>query len=348
MPEPGVDFMFLDQIRHIVRNRSRKISLSLAFGGAAVMLVAASGGAAAANAAPGSTTSITFFSGSATFRVGGHTWSVSVANIGGAVHFTDIGIATGHETDDWTFNLTRSILTVNQRTGDATLNSRSSFAPVAFAKLKFTTNKRQKASCTKGSETIFSGSVSGSLTLIANHKGLKFQSAHVRFTGGLVSIDHGCITRIPPSPCAPGVWNNGSPTVNASGTAQALPGERTTFVASIFETINLKAPTGATVNIGVAASENKPVFNSTKKTLQVSARGVISGAALITASGPPAVNSFPCVLGGKHFKARDVTYTAKFASPKGSQFQARSIVVGLLRAPRSGFSLFDIITLKRA
>lgn len=339
--------MFLDQISRMVHDRSRTVPFSLAFVGAAVLLAAAPGGAAIANAAPASTTSITFLSGSATFKVGGHSWSVSVTNIAGAVHLTDIGIRTGHETDDWDFNLTRSILSVNQRTGNATLNSRSSFAPVAFVNLKFTTTKRHKASCTSGSETIFSGTVSGSLTLIANHKGLRFQSAHVRFTGGSISIDHDCLTRTPPSPCAPGVWGIGSPAVNAAGTAQALPGERTTFVASIFENVNLKAPAGAMLNIGVAGPSGKPVFNSSKKTLQVSARGVISGAALMKASGSPAVNSFPCVLGGKHFKARDVTYTASFTSPKGRQFQARSIVAGLLKAPRSGFCLFDIITLKR-
>lgn len=336
--------MFSDQI---VRYRSRTVSRSLALAGAALGLVASLSGAAAADAAPAASTSITFLSGTATFRVGGHTWRVSVANIGGAVHFTEIGIATGHEIDSWDFNLARSILTVNQRTGDATLNSRSSFAPVAFVKLKFTTTRRHKASCTSGSETNFSGSVSGSLTLIANHRGLKFQSAHVRFTGGFLSIDHDCMTRIAPSLCAPGAWGIGSPHVNAAGTAQGLPGQRTAFVASIFETVNLKAPAGATRSISVSGSSNKPVFNSSKKTLQVSARGVISGAALMKASGPPAVNTFRCVLGGKHFKARDVTYTAKFASPKGRQFQARSIVAGLLKAPRSGFSLFDIVTLKR-
>lgn len=339
--------MFLHQASHMVRDQSRTLSRSLAFAGAAVLLVAAASGAAAANAAPARSTSIALFSGSATFRVGGHTWSVSVTNIGGVVHLTEIGIATGHETDGWDFNLARSILSVNQRTGDATLNSRNSFAPVAFVKLKFTTTKRRKASCTSGSETNFSGSVSGSLTLIANHRGLKFQSARARFTGGSISIDHDCIMRTPPSLCAPGTWGIGSPTVNVAGTAQAQPGQRTTFVASIFETVNLKAPAGAMHNIGVSGSSSKPVFNSSKRTLRLSARGVISGAALMKASGRPAVNSFPCVLGGKHFKASDVIYTARFASPKGRQFQARSIVAGLLKAPRSGFSLFDIITLKR-
>src|SRR5215472_10323409 len=115
--------MFLDQISHMVHDRSRTLSLSLALASAAVLLAAAPSGAAVANAAPASSTSITFFSGSATFRVGGHAWRVSVTNVGGVVHFTDIGIATGHETDSWDFNLARSILTVNQRTGNATLNS---------------------------------------------------------------------------------------------------------------------------------------------------------------------------------------------------------------------------------
>src|SRR5215469_18243705 len=110
--------MFLDQISHMVRDRSRKVSLSLALVGAAVLLVAVPSGAAAANAAPAAPTFISFFSGSATFRVGGHTWRVSVfTNNSPVVHFTDVGIATGHETDDWDFNLSRSILTVNQRTG---------------------------------------------------------------------------------------------------------------------------------------------------------------------------------------------------------------------------------------
>jgi len=306
------------------------------------------GGALAANAAPASSTFIFFSSGGATFKVGGHTWSVSVSSSSAAIHFSDITVATGHESDSWDFSSATSPLSVNQRTGDATFNSHNSFAPVAFVTLKFTTTKKSKASCASGSETVFSGKVSGSLSLIANNKGLKFKSTHVLFAGGSLSIDHGCVPHNIPSVCAPGVWGISTPSspVNAAGTAQGLPGVRTTFVVSIFETISLKAPKGATMSLGVVGSSNKPVFNSTKKTLQASARGVISGSVLIKASGPPAVNLFPCVLGGKHFTAHDAFYSAKFVSPLGGQFQTRSIVAGLLKAPRSGTCFFDIITLK--
>jgi hypothetical protein len=336
--------MFFHQNSHMARDRSRTVSRSLAVAGAAVLSAASLSGAAAANAAPATSTSFTFFSGNATFRVGGHAWRVSVFNFSD-LRSTAIGIDTGHENDQWTFNSSPSLLTVNQRTGDATFNAHNSFAPVAFVTLKFTTTKRHKASCTSGSETDFSGSVSGSLTLIAN-RGLTFKSAHAQFTGGSLSIDHGCVPPTAPLPCGPGIWSIGSPTVNASGTASGLPGQRT-FVASVFEHVHLKTPKGATIDIGVAASSNKPVFNSTKKTLQVSARGLISGSALFKASGPPAVSTSNCVQGGNHFKARDAFFSATFASPRGGEFQTRSIVAGLLKAPRSGVSFFDIMTFKR-
>jgi len=338
--------MFFHQNSHMARDRSRTAWRTLALAGAAILSVASLTGAAAANAAPATSTSFSFLSGSATFRVGGHAWRVSVLNFSD-IRSTAIEIDTGHENDQWSFPSSPSLLTVNQRTGNATFNAHNSFAPVAFVTLKFTATKRHKASCTSGSETDFSGSVSGSLTLIANNKGLKFKSAHAQFTGGSLSIDHGCVPPTAPLPCGPGVWSIGSPTVNAAGTASGVPGQRT-FVASVFEHVNLKAPKRASIDIGVAASSNKPVFNSTKKTLQVSARGVISGSALFKASGPPFVSISKCVLGGKHFKATDTSYTASFTSPRGGVFQTRTIVAGLLKAPRSGLSFFDIITFKRA
>jgi hypothetical protein len=337
--------MFFHQNNHMAHDRSRTLWRSLALAGAAVLSAASLSGAAAANAAPATSTSFAFLSGGATFRVGGHAWRVSVSN------FSDIGttgieIDTGHENDQWSFNSSPSLLTVNQRTGNATFNAHNSFAPVAFVTLKFTATKRHKATCTSGSETDFSGNVSGSLTLIAN-RALTFKSAHAQFTGGSLSIDHGCVPPTAPLPCGPGIWIIGSPTVNANGTASGVPGQRN-FVASVFENVKLKTPKGARIDIGVAASANKPVFNSTKKTLQESAQGVISGSVLFKASGPPSVTTSNCVLGSNHFKARDAVYPATFASPRGGEFQTRTIVAGLLKAPRSGVSFFDIMTFKRA
>src|SRR5712691_11050084 len=95
---------------------------------------------------------------------------------------------------------------------------------------------------------------------------------------------------------------------------------------------------GAVLLMDVLGTGKKPVFDSTKKKLHVSANrsSGISGSAVLTATRRPTVTTSRCTLMGKHYKAKDANYMGTYASPNGGQISARSILAGQLTLPRSG------------
>jgi hypothetical protein len=340
--------MFLDHLGRIIRGRSRGVSRTLVLAGAAVLALSPLGAAASASAAvPARAPAISFFAGVAKFTVGGHTWSLSISDLGVG---DEVGISTTHELDSWVFfSAPASNLTVNKKTGNATFNAHNSLAPIAFFDLTFHATSRTKEHCHSGSETIFRGRTTGSVTLVANHKGLKFKAAHASFSSPILTIDNGCSN---PSgsgstSCSAGSWNVGG-TVSARGPTPTLP-ERQTFTVGVSMFVELKSPAGTALLTDVLGTGKKPVFNSTKRKLQVNANhsSGISGSAVLTATRRPTLTTSRCTLNGKHYKANDANYMATYASPNGGQITARSILAGRLTLPRSGSASFDIITLKR-
>lgn len=336
---------FLDHLSRTARGRSLAASRPLVLAGIAVLSLAPFVSAASASAAPAARPpAISLFGGNATFRVGGHTWSLSIfvtSNV------TGIDLSTFHEVDGWNFlGVPKSDLKANASTGKATFDAHNAMAPVAFANLKFTPTSRHKASCHSGSETFFDGRLTGSISLVANHKGLKFKSAHVTFKGSSLDVDHQCVAPAGTAPCAAGIWSIGFTTV-ALGSSGGLPGRQTYFV-NTDKTVNLSAPKHATLTYEVFGSGTKPVFNSKRKSLSVKGTNVVKGSAVIVAQGAPTVTTFKCTLNHKKFKLRDASYFGNFTSPSGGQFQGRSIVGGLLKVARTGFGFFDVISLKRA
>lgn len=335
--------MFSDQFGRIARNRSRLVPGLLAVVGAAVLPLATVG-AAPANAAVAAPAQVSLSGSGATFHVAAHTWAMSVSVAGSVAIFS---VGTTHEFDAWTFGTWPATdFKANATTGNATFDSHNSFAPFAFVNLKFTAKSRRHESCSHGSETAVSGSISGSVTLVAANKGLKFKSAHVNFKSSTVFIDRNCV--LPPGPtiCTNGVWDIGGG-ANANGNTPGLPG-RQTYSMIVNKDVTLGRLKDAFIFSQIFANTSKPVFSATKKTLHVAGGGPISGSALLKATKSPVVNSFKCTLNGKHFKARDASYEGSFTSPKGGELQARSLVVGLIKVthtPKSD-SFFDIVTIK--
>ncbi len=298
---------------------------------------------------PARAPTISFFAGVAKFTVGGHTWSLSISDLGVG---DQVGISTTHELDSWVFfSAPASNLTVNKKTGNATFNAHNSLAPIAFFDLTFHATSRTKEHCHSGSETIFRGRTTGSVTLVANHKGLKFKAAHASFGSPVLAIDNGCSN---PSgsggstPCAAGSWNVGG-TVSARAQHRLCRNGRA-FTVGVSSFVELKSPAGAVLLMNVLGTGKKPVFNNTKRKLQVNANhsSGISGSAVLTATRRPTLTTSRCTLNGKHYKATDANYMGTYASPQGGQISARSILAGQLTVPRSGTASFDIITLKRA
>ena len=338
--------MFSDRFGRTARKRSRLVPGLLTVVGAAVLPLATIGGApASAAVAVAAPATISFNSGTATFHVGGHTWIMNI-QVAGPLAFISVG--TTHELDTWSFGAWPAAdFKANTSTGDATFDSHNSFAPEAFVNIKFTAKSRRHESCTKGSEIAVSGSVSGSVTLVAS-KTLKFKSARVTFKSPVLLIDNSCIPPTAPTICANGIWDITGGALG-EGTTPGLPG-RQTYTMILKKDVELARPTDALLFIQVFANTAKPVFSATKRTLLVTGAAPISGSALLKATTQPGVTSFRCTLNGKHFRARDVSYTGSFTSPKGRELQARSIVDGRLMVTPTILSLstFDIVTIKSA
>lgn len=334
---------FLGHLSRTVRGRSLAVSRPLVLAGVAVLALTPLASAVPAGATPSAgTADITLFGGVAKFSVGGHTWQMSVFDFSVAA---GISISATHEFDTWNFlSVPKSDLTANVKRGTATFSTHNALAPVAFANLRFTPSSRHKTTCRSGSETVFDGKLTGSITLVAS-KRLKFKSAHVVFRASSLGIDHHCVGPSGPSPCFDGVWDTVGLGAAAAGDSLSLPAKRT-FSISLSKTVQLRAPKEASASYQVFGAERKPVFDIKRKRLSVSAIRVVKGSAVMTASMAPVVTNSRCTIGRTHFRERDASYSGSYTSPAG--FSARSIVGGLLKVGRKGGAFFDITTFKRA
>jgi hypothetical protein len=337
----------IDRIGRTAGGRSRVIPRSLVLAGAAALTLAPLAVAAApASASPAkSAPVVTLFSGGAKFSADGHNWVLEIDSFGGT---DEIELTTTGEDDTWTFlSVPASDLKANAKTGHATFKSANSLKPVAFISLTFNPTKAKKQACKSGSETVFTGHISGSVTFNASSK-VTFKSAHVSFSSPFLDIDQGCVTKTSggANECFGGFWSVGS-AISAVGETPGLTPE--TLTVSIDKGIALKAPKNSTMSSDVIGGESKPAFNSKKKTLSVKASGgPVTGSALLTPTGPATVHTSTCVFKGKKFKASDAEYFAKYASPKSHQFVGQSIILGKLDVARTGFAIFDLMTFKKA
>jgi hypothetical protein len=335
----------LDRFGRTAGARSRVIPCTLVLVGAAALSLAPLAIATPADASAKSGTAITLFSGDTKFSADGHNWSFSINAFN---KVASIELTTTDEDDSWTFlSVPASDLNANSKTGHAIFKSRNSLAPIASISLSFTATKHKKQACKSGSETVFTGNISGSVTLVASGK-VKFSSAHVNFSSPFLDFNHTCVAKTSGggNVCFGGFWRAGSPIPAIGDTPGLAPAALT---VSISKRVVPKAPKNVIMTSDVFGSESKPVFNSKKKTLSVKASGgLIAGSALLTSKEPPSVQTSTCVSKGKKFKASDAEYLGKYASPSGHQLVGQSVILGKLALAKTGSALFDIITFKKA
>jgi hypothetical protein len=317
----------------------------LVIAGAAVLSLAPLALAAPASASARSSPAIALFTGDATFSAAGHNWVLAINGFG---RTASVSLITTHEDDSFTFlSVPAAALKANAKTGHATFNTGKSLNPILSVNLTFSPTKAKKQACKSGSETVFTGHISGSITLVASSK-VTFKSAHVSFSSPFLSVDHSCVAKNGGggNECFGGFWSAGS-AVTASGETPGLtPGA---LSAGVSKTVVPRAPTNTTESSNVLGSESKPAFNSKNRTLSVKASGgPVSGSALLTSTGPATVHTSTCTSKGKKFKASDSEFFAKYASPSGHQFAGQSILLGKMAVAAKGFAIFDVITFKKA
>jgi hypothetical protein len=337
-----------------------KLSRVVVLVGAAGLGLASLAGATTASAATTGKplTEVSLFGGPAKFTLGGHTWELSVAAeapiIAGASYSTVIGLTTANESDGWVFEVTpKADVSASASTGAFTLDSRSAFAPTVSVDVAFKATSHKAVSCAKGSETDFSGSLTGSVSLVANGKGLVFRSAHAKFRTSRVIVDRGCVTK--GNPCSAGFWGADGPSsgsaggqIVAAGDTPGLPGQRS-YDVTIGDDIMLPAPQFSYEDIIVFQKAKSETYDSQHKRLTIDAgSGRVSGSVALTATHQESSSTSKCTVNGKSYKDSDVSYTASYASAAGHLLEAKSYVTGLIKMPASGSGEFDISTFKKA
>ena len=343
-----------EPVRAVIR-RARTAPRLLGAATAVAMSVAALG-AVAPPVAAATNASYFFTSGTVGITSGGHTWKLQVSLIGGSSSgpvIVDVLIETPHlsgtEIHDWGMQMPGADFTVNQATGAATIDSHSDLSPVAALDLTYKPTAHSAGTCSSGSETDYTGTLTGSVTLTTDLKGLKLSDATATFgTPNTLQVDKACV---PPVPCSFASWGGGIGGVStmpiAAGIAAGKPGHLVHF-ADVTKKVSLPAPAGATRDDGAEVQATAPVFNAKAKSLTVKglASGAVTGTGVISGAKMVTSGSETCAVDGTTYTQKSTSYDeASWSS--STQFTASTILTGTLKVPTTGTGDFDLITLTK-
>jgi hypothetical protein len=269
----------------------------------------------------------------------GHTWTLGIHN-GPAATYVSLG-TTGkgtQEQDNW---VTTSAFTAAGKelkvtgTGHATFSTGSALSPVLRISLSFSPVKVSKRACVKGSASIYSGTVSGSVSLVTGLRGVKVS---VKFTGqaaGTLTADRSCVTVLPATyTCGGGLWILTE--IGSQGVVLGahILGPKPVWMDQ-FEQGGFKtASRWVTRSALVIGDSPAPKLDTAAKTVSVSglSSGAVTGAAVFSYRNVGGDPPQTCTLGGKKYKQkRTVYYNGKVTTSK--PFRARSLLAGTLTAP---------------
>jgi hypothetical protein len=343
----------------------RKISSigrGLAFGAGLVVVLA--GASAAARPAFASTDAphiaaafYNFTSGSAALSGGGHTWKVATdVQSAGGTNVVGVTIETPHlgglEQHSWTGLVSASAVTIGS-SGAMTVSSGAGLAPYATVTLTFkpTGHKTSTANCLTGSEINYTGTYSGSVTINTGLKGLKLSGAHLTFKGT------NQLTNLDTCKLAPCIWSSWTTPSNsdgafAGGMTFAYPGRP---VVSNVDIVSVKTlSTKRTLfrsDSFVVTKTPQPKFSKSTKSLSFTAgsAGLITGAGTLSHGKPGSFlnpDEKTCKFNGQLYSVSGTQYS-KAAFKSARQFEAHSILNGLIKIRTTGSDSFTITTLKK-
>jgi hypothetical protein len=229
-------------------------------------------------------------------------------------------------------------LSFSSSTEKSTLKTGSTYAPVAAASVSFVPTSHKSASCTKGSETIYIGTLTGTLTL---NTGIKSGDVTVtkfsaKGTTPTETVDSGCIPPLGNDCLSSIVATSSSSTtgVHAAVLSGTIFGVTLDDV-TVYEKTLLSLPKGASREDAAILDKPTVTWTSSKKTLSIStsSSGEITGSATIS-GGKPTVTSGPCTFSGK--KYTDVLTTAMpatWSSSAGKELVGKMTLMGNLSTP---------------
>jgi hypothetical protein len=314
--------------------------------------------ASASTAAPRAGIGTFFFStGVASVSGGGHVWSLNLGLVGIGPSFDTVtlGISTPHlggvEHHTWAGQLASGDVSLSS-TAVMTIKSRSSLSPIASLSLAFkpSSRKTEKADCVTGREIVYTGTFKGSARLSTGLKGLNLGAAHLSFgSHNTLTALGSCVF----SPCHFTSWNSAtvpSATAPFAGAIDIVVPGHFSNTTVIERSASIPGKNGLVRDDVWSIRTKAPVFNKSTKSLSVtsSSSGLVTGTATFShgkPSGSPFHTPKTCLFQGRKYAQRDTQYlNATFSASR--QFEAHSILNGVVRVQRSSTGRFDIVTLR--
>jgi hypothetical protein len=317
----------------------------IASGTALAQTARAASPAAQAATAPAATATVTLGNdGAAVKTSNGQSWTLIVGDSSTADTLT-IGIVR-------TVTAGGSSLAFNKSTGDGTVTGGSTTSPLATVGLTFTATSHKAASCSSGSETIYTGTLSGEAKLVTGLTGGgTVGGSSLTFTAKgsspEVLVDSGCVP--PEDGCtAATLFISGATgaTTEAAGFAGTESGKKFNFV-SVTRKVTLTSPKGAyRIDTALDLATSAPSWNPKTDVLSVSttSSGIVTGSATLS-GGKPKTVSYPCSYGGKSYTITETDdMTANYASPAGEAITGHTSLTGNLAAPSSAKDATYVVT----
>jgi hypothetical protein len=247
------------------------------------------------------------------------------------------------EIHGWTFPVTSGGLTFSAVTGVGTIDPGSQTSPIATVNVTFksTASKVAAGACTTGTETKYTGTLTGTVKLITGITGggtVSSSSFTAPLSDPTVTVDNDCV---PPSTClssSKGFDDDPSPLANpnllatgGTGTFSGKSGDQVT----IADETTLAKPAGAD-RIDESLVQAAPsTWTKSTKTLVVSTEssGLITGSVTIS-GGKKSSDSIPCTKAGKSVDNVLTIYSgASWNSEAGQALTAHNKLGGNLVMP---------------
>jgi hypothetical protein len=275
----------------------------------------------------------------------GHTWIVGFSagndSVGVGLSTSYKGVSEQHQWMTATeFAATAAKELKVTSAGHASFSTGKALSPVLSATVTFAPTKAVKSACTKGSDILYTGKASGSLTLVTGLKKVKVALKFAGARGASLDVDKSCQPKLPPvkAACAGGNWfltSGAAGGVLGDQVLASKPAWRDLFSQGSFKTANKWVTRSAIVGVAGPA----PKLSTARKTVAVSglASGAITGAAVISYNGSISSPAATCYIGSKKYKQTGTEY---FGPVKVSKpFKANTVLAGTLTAktPIQGF-----------
>jgi hypothetical protein len=294
--------------------------------------------------APSATTASVTVAGTTTVKTAnGQSWTLSVGDSNSAgglvialVRTVSTG-GTGAEEHLWQFKSKASSLTFSKTTGDGTIKGGSSTGKVATVSLTLKSTSHKAGTCSSGSETIYTSTLSGEAELVTGLTGGGTVGGKPVTLKAEAIVDSDCV--VSTNDCLASIlFDSGTSAgpVQAVGLSEPAAGKTFDFV-SVIKELALTSPKGATRTDIALVQAPLATWNPKTGVLSVTSTsaGIVTGSATLS-GGTSKTSNFPCTFAGKKYTIKDTdNFTAKYASPAGKALTGHTSLGGELVAPSS-------------